>query len=373
MTTLRGVIRKWLAQFEELEASLPLYRIVVASYILLLVLPAGTWLREAPDALLFPPPGTPALVGSVPPGWVLDLFTVGLAVCGAFLLFGVGARVAALALCGILLTLNTWMYAFGKIDHDILLIVVLLLFAFSNWAPGSREPSASDIYPSGRGWLTGILALAIALSMFSAALPKLFTGWLSTDTSASWFFFLQNHHVTGRSGPLTEAFLSLDAAWFWIAADIGTVLLEGGMILLIFTPRLFRIACAAAAVFHLGTWALMDIVFHHNVLAYAAFIRWDLVAARVPSWIRAPVIGFTLGARVLLAGSLGLALGLITVVADNPLTILQQALFGKALAEPLVLILGGAIGASYLAFRAMDQLQRGSSRLRASTESDSPR
>ena len=353
MTGLKKLVRRWLDQFQELEAGLPIYRVIVAGYVLLIMLPSGTWLREVPNALLFPPPGTPSLVGSVPPGWLVDVLTVALAICGTFLLLGASARWAALGLGGILLTLNTWMYAFGKIDHDILLIVVLFLFAFSNWAPERRGSQASHNSDPRRGWLTGVLALAIALSMFSAALPKLFTGWLRTDTSASRYFFLQNHHVTGRSGPLTDAFLSVDSPLFWIAADLATVLLEGGMLFLIFTPRLFRIACAVAAIFHLGIWAIMDIAFHHNVLAYAAFVRWDPVARKFPSTSRFPLPHIKPKEHALLIGMLGFGLGLITVLAENPFTILQRQLFGAPVVEPFILIIGGAVGVAYLLFRVV--------------------
>lgn len=350
--SLRKPINRWLDRFGEYEASLPFYRVLLGFWLLVTKVPTGSWLKEAPAALLFPPPGTPLLVGSTPPSWAVDMATLFIAVFASLLMCGVLTRWAALGLFGLLLTVNTWMYAFGKIDHDILILLGLLILAFSNWGRTFRlGPTDLDTSASGnRAWVTGIFALAIGLAMFTAALPKLFSGWLDPTRSAARFRFLENHYVTGRSGPATELFLNWDPALFWIAADLGTVLLEGAILFFVITPRLFRLACAAAAIFHLGIWALMDIDFHANVIAYAAFVRWDLVLSPLRRLTVPPPLKMTNKRALLVSVLSGMAFGMLVIVIGSPPHGIQSVIFGRPVLEPALLFIGGTAGLVYITF-----------------------
>jgi hypothetical protein len=248
------------------------------------------------------------------------------------------------------LTLFTWSYAFGKIDHNILLVAVPALLAFSGWGRVSAESDEGGS-PVPRGWLVGMLGLVIGLGMFSAALPKLATGWLAMDHSAVRYHLLQNYHGTGRSGPLTETLLAMDWLPLWVTLDYGTLVLEVGLLVAVLSPVLFRRALALAVLFHLGVWLTMTITFAVSVLAYGAFVRWDwlyryrlvrLVAGEdgvAPRWVLFPVVGA------------GVVWGIVAVAWGNPVRALESLVLGASAIEVGVLVVAAIIGLVYLGHR----------------------
>lgn len=347
---------RWLARFDDAGGSLRLYRAFLAAWILAAFVPTGQWLKEAPSALLFPPLGTPLLFGSVPQGWVVDVVTIALASGAALLLFGLHARTAALGVAASLLVLFTWSYSFGKIDHSILIVLTPALLAFSGWGRVEVGGEADGVPTRPAGWLPAFLAIIIGLAMLSAAIPKVASGWASSEGSAVRYHFLQNHYVTERSAPLTDLFLGLDSAFFWQALDYSTIGLELLVLLAVVSLRSFRIALACAALFHLGVWLLMDILFVTNLVAYAAFVRWEglyrfrvfrLVAGEegaAPRWL-APAL-------VVAGGAYGAA----CIGWENPLTAGQVALFGQPVLKQTIMISGGVLAMGYLVLRLLELL-----------------
>lgn len=340
------ILTSWLSRYEELGHSLPIYRVIFAVWLLVDVVPRGLWLRDAPSALMFPPPGLPLLLGSVPAPWLVSLSSVVLTVLSALLVVGWRERWVSIGIVVTLLGINTSMYSFGKIDHDILMVAVPLFLAFSGW--GNRHPSVCR--PA--GWWTGVLALSISLSMFSSALIKVLTGWLDPSRSASRLHFLHNHYVNGRSGPLTEVVLGVDAPWVWMLSDYATVLVEVSFPFLLLSPRLFRVALAAGCIFHFGTWLLMDITFPHNIIAYGAFVPWVTL---FPQRLQTPFHPAQLqGSGRAWAGEaviIGLLVGLSSVTIGNPFTILQELLLGNVIVPQLITVAGFIISAGFILSR----------------------
>jgi hypothetical protein len=111
-----------------------------------------------------------------------------------FLIAGRHVTVASIAITGALLTGNTWAYSFGKIDHDILLVLLPAFMAAAGWqgtGPTRARPMAS-------------YALVVALAMATGAWQKLASGWLDPSASA----------VLGHSA----AFSGSSNGWLWRAA-----------------------------------------------------------------------------------------------------------------------------------------------------------
>jgi hypothetical protein len=69
---------------------------LLTGWILLMEVPRPQWLKELPAGLLSPSLGTPLLVGSVPPGWVVDRVAIPLSSSSACLLVGLSARATSL-------------------------------------------------------------------------------------------------------------------------------------------------------------------------------------------------------------------------------------------------------------------------------------
>jgi predicted DCC family thiol-disulfide oxidoreductase YuxK/uncharacterized membrane protein YphA (DoxX/SURF4 family) len=252
----------------------------------------------------------------------------------------------------LLILLGTWSYAYGKINHDILLAAVPLVLSGS-WVDRPRAPRNAE--PTGRAWPAALLALIIALALFTAGYAKWATGWLDSGTSATRFHILHNHVVTGRGGALTEAVLRWSDPAFWEFGDIATVGLELAFIPALLTPGLFRIACAAAVMFHLGIWLTMEITFVTNVLAYGAFLRWDRLPGLVPApWWRRTASRKSGAGRPSRKHRVGLVVGVALAVAatfsiwNNPITRVQEALIGASFTRPAILVLAAIVASAYL-------------------------
>lgn len=334
----------WLDQWEEYAADLPVHRVLYA-ITLLMVLPRALWVKNTPDGLLFPPPGLPTFLPAPPVAWAVDLVNAALVALALVLASGRLRRIVPLGIAALLLLLGSWSYAFGKINHELLVIALPLILAFSGW---SNRDDGGDGTARGGAWPLALLALMVALAMSTAAHAKATGGWLYPETSASRFHVLQNHVVTGRSGPLTETLLGWDAPLFWEISDLATIGMEYAFLPALLSPLLFRLACLAALAFHVGTWLSMDIAFTNNVIVYGAFVRWSRVpvVGRITRAISRAISGERW------AGGWGrraplLPVLMVAVVAAAAYTIWQeQAAMLSSRAGRLILPAGAAIAAA---------------------------
>src|SRR5262249_5273944 len=113
--------------------SIALFRIFFACFLLLSNLPVGWWLKDSPQAFFNPPLGLAALFTGYPPFWVIRLSNFLLGASCTCLLIGWRTPVASVSVSCLLLFLNSWCYALGKINHDILIVLLPLVLAFSGW------------------------------------------------------------------------------------------------------------------------------------------------------------------------------------------------------------------------------------------------
>lgn len=319
-------------------ADLALYRILYASYLLLAVVPAGLWIRTLPDAFFNPPMGLAALFRGFPPGWVLVALNAALGAAAGLLLVGWRTPAVSVATGALLLVTRSWEYSTGKVNHDILLVLVPLVLASSGWgrARSLDARMAADPAPEAPRpcWNLALLATATALGMFSAGVLKLISGWLDPSTHSTYGHLAANVLATGRESWLGTRLLAAGPSPLWELADWGATLLELAFLPALLHPRAMRAVLALAALFHLAIWPLFSILFSANVLAYGAFVRWSRVAgAGRPFSPRAAAValaaaGIAAAAALLLGRPLDAALGL-------PL-------------QPLVLVAGGIVGALHL-------------------------
>ena len=267
--------------FREYAASsegLALYRILYATAILLMGLPRGLWIPLYGSTFFRPPFGFTWFVEqNVPPEWFFLVLNAAAGLAAIMLLTGYRTRIASLTLFVMLLSLNAWRYSFGKIDHDLLIIAVPLILAFSGW--GDRLSVDSLVgrrarFYTNSPWLL-LLAVVTSVMMFTAAIQKAPTGWLESHTQATWGHFVSTYFVLGSKNPVSAIALGLPIPWVWKSIDFAVVALEVAFLLTFTSRRWFRITCAAACIFHFSTAILMHITFWSNVLAYAAFCNWD--------------------------------------------------------------------------------------------------
>ena len=259
-------------EYQTSSESLVLFRTLFAALLLALWVPRYLWIPKFPDSFFRPPLGPTALfVTGFPPSWVfiaLNIVFVGAVVC---LLTGRYVVTATCLTTGALLFGNAWAYSFGKIDHDILLVIAPLFLLAAGW-DGKRQACA---------WPMALFALTIAAAMFTAAFQKASSGWLDPTASAVFGHGLRNAIADHRESTAWHMAVQVLPFAAWKMADYSTLVFEAGFLVAMFRRRSFLILCAIACVFHFGVTLLMQIVFLTNVMAYAAFVHWDQVAARL--------------------------------------------------------------------------------------------
>lgn len=278
---MRG-IRNWSRlEYAEGVSGLDIYRKLFALYLLLAVVPGRyAWVAQFPDAFFVPPLGPALIFSGFPPSLFFSLVHIGIAICAVLLLAGRHVVAASYLAAALLFGGNLFAYSFGKINHDILLVLAPIVLARAwddNPRAGHQPTNAQPL---------AMLALLIALGMFSAALPKIQSGWLVWDQPALLVHLARNFFVTERPSLLAEILLGVESLWVWKTLDYSTVLLEAGFLFAFLRFGLMRVFLAMACLFHVGVLIIMDIAFSSNVMVYAAFVSWHRRALRRPmTWL----------------------------------------------------------------------------------------
>jgi predicted DCC family thiol-disulfide oxidoreductase YuxK/uncharacterized membrane protein YphA (DoxX/SURF4 family) len=299
------------AEYSTGASALGIYRILFAACILLVYLPEHLWISSFPDSFFNPPIGPTALFWTgLPSARFFRVLNVAEIFAALSLLVGYRTRLASVALGLLLFVGNCWAASFGRINHDILMIIVPLVMQFANWgAAYSVDETRVRNHPQAQAWPLALLALITAFGMMSAAEPKAVSGWLDPHSHAVLGHLTYNALVTGRANWIVRRMLKIHSDLFWESLDYMTVLLEASFLFLVGRRRTFRLACGAACFFHLGIAITMQIAYWPNLLAYGAFCNWSVVEGwpigsslqklRKNSWLRlTPVWLVGLGAAV---------------------------------------------------------------------------
>lgn len=268
---------------------LALLRIFTALFIGCLLVPPSRgasplWIASVPAEFFAPPPGPLALLTGFPEAW--GIRAVRMATWLALLAMGAGWRTrgaSLLAGAGILM-LQGMEYTVGKINHEMVLPLVPLLFSASGWgrrwsvdavfagsdASAARRPTLPAAVP--------VLALLIGFMMFTAGVPKLIGGWLDPGSQAALGHMVNQQVSKGRDVLLSGRAAAIDLPIMWELADWGTVMFELGFLAAAFRPRWFRWFLAAAVGFHTSTMLTLNIAFLPNFVGYAVFLNWGGLA-----------------------------------------------------------------------------------------------
>jgi hypothetical protein len=247
-------------------------------------------------------------------------------------------------------------YSIVPTSHLILAPLVPVVLAWSGWGSAwsidalrgrARRPASS--------WPVTLLVLLIGLSFFHAGVAKIVGGWLRADSSVvAWYVGRFSADAVGVQKAIAAAVLSAPSSVHeWM--DRATVLLEMGMLLAVLVPKTGRIFIAAAAVFHLVVFLLLDIEFAPLLLAYAVVLPWDRAAKELTTLgLRGKVEGRVVARRPLLSVTAltGIFMAFVTFVGP-PMKGARSPFDDQQWGTSLVLLSGGALAAcSYLAWQA---------------------
>jgi hypothetical protein len=296
---------RWVQRGPFTAVDLGLYRIIYAVATLLTVSDVE-WVGNYPDSVINAPAGPFALLPGIPAAAVLVALEVLRSVALALLAVGLWTRWASLAVAMLLLITYGLSYSLGKVDHTILVVLTPLILSFADW--GRRVSVDALLHDrdaeSQSQWPLRYLALMVGLAFFAAAWLKLTTGWLSASTQAALGHSLVRFYSYDTTSWSVQWVAGTHQSRFmWEAVDWLTVLFEFAILLTVPWWRAFRIALAAAVLFHLGVYIAMGIDFSFNVVVYGAFVSWSVQLRRFRPFEyirgRPPVVIFALAAVVI--------------------------------------------------------------------------
>ena len=264
--------------------ALSLFRILYASFVLFIIgVPPFRWIGGKPDIFFRPPTYSIVNLFDGFPGpaffWGLDVVVTLLFV---FLLFGYKTRWTSWLLALGLFTGFSWSYAYGKINHDTLLMALVpMVMGFSHWGAHyavDRQRSSAPVRE--QYWPVALLALLLGFAMFSAGMPKLLSGWLNPTTHAVRGYTIRQHYDFFADQLLTPVMMHYDHSFFWELLDYSAVLFEVGFLLAVARQPLFRFFVLLTVIFHGANCLMLNIDFSRNIALYLLFIDWRPVMQR---------------------------------------------------------------------------------------------
>lgn len=247
-------------------------RILFALY--LIVRPIDyEWAGRAPGAFFQPPPGPFSLVTQAPsPAFLLGLEVARLVLALA-LLVGFRTVPVSIALTVVLVVGSGIVNSFGKVDHFILFEILPVAMAAAGWGAALSVDAHLNRHrvSVSRGLPMLMWAITVAFALFTAAVPKIISGWLNPSREATRGFVARDIADPTKVGPLTEQVFQIDSTWFWKLLDYATIAAEGWLIVLVLFPALFRAGIAILLMFHLGVYLTLGIEFDSYVVVYLPF------------------------------------------------------------------------------------------------------
>jgi hypothetical protein len=323
---MRERIDRWIFDTFGFSAEgLALYRIFYVLFLMFIISPGHkpfiyySVYGTLPPDFFFPPPGPMMLFPDFAPLFFLKSVEVVLVISLGCLLLGWKTRLMSIATGLLLLTGNGFAYSMGKINHDLLLVAIPLVMAFSNWGSAWSLDAVSGKTRKPEAWPVALLALMLGFMMFTAGFPKLIGGWLDINTHATYGHFIKHYFVNERQDLLSELFLDISSRVFWESLDWFTLIFEIGFIFAILKAPVLRFWCALAIMFHFMVMMMLNISFISNLPVYSLFlINWDVHALRLKG------VGDLIGKKYLLTAPVVLCGSMVLYLYGTPLFYLDN-------------------------------------------------
>ena len=324
---------RWIFEsYQPTVQGLALFRIFASMLILFFLMPDATYyfdLASFPDDFFTPPPGPMMFFDSFPPAWVFFLIHGLLALSWICILFGYKTQIASIAAAIFMLILLGFIFSIGKVNHQMLIIILPLLMAFSNWGGAySLDAHLSGKRAKANGWTLTLLALFIGFMMFTAGFPKILGGWLDIDTFATKGHLLNQYFVRGRTELLSGYMVSMNLPWMWGMLDWATVIFETGFLIAVLRAGWTRLFVSFAVFFHFSTMLTLNIAFLVNFPAYAVFLPWGKIHESISSLIDSKAKPHTI--PIIFGGALFGLFGIIKIIDKmNPYMPVKEPSFDE--------------------------------------------
>jgi len=221
-----------------------------------------------------PPPGLSLLIGPINSAdfwWTFDLF---LRITFVAVLVGFRSKESSIIFGLLLLFGYTYLYSYGKINHNIYPVVFPIIMAFTNWGGAlsidSIRNKNTKIEP--KGWPLTYLSFLLGWGYLTAGMPKLFGGWLDVSFSTTAGYILRRFHSGQEPWYLNEMFVKINNLFIYKILDYSTLVFELGFLFTIFWSALFLRSIGIAALFHLGVLLMLNIPFTSHVLVFLPYL-----------------------------------------------------------------------------------------------------
>jgi hypothetical protein len=274
----------------DLESFYAIIRVIFCCLLLFLQPPQDISELSNIDPDAWTPPIGPFLVFDSPPTdtavwWIENSIRVLL----VFLLVGFLTRFSSITLSTLLLISSGLKFSTGKIDHDILLIL-LPFFLAKAW--GGRLSVKPEKYVAPR---LNLLAACVGFFFLSSSLFKLFSGWLHFDSSATanWLNFYELNY--GFQGPFATTLLEYPT-FALEALDWVTVILELAVMPLLLFAKTRKLALVLCFTFNIAVMMVFGIDFIKLAIIYFVLVP---VKLNTPSRVSPVFLGLALVATAL--------------------------------------------------------------------------
>ncbi|MEP6582918.1 MAG: hypothetical protein ABJA90_01575 [Ginsengibacter sp.] len=265
--------------------NLSVYRII---YCLLILTFSGlrsyAWIGNDFDYLFDPPKISIANIFNDFPGNNFFIVLTILNVILFFLMFcGLWTKYTSILFSLTCILGANFIYSFGKIDHNILVLITPLIGGLAGWGnyysiDERRNRSKIELTPRNReyiSFLIAVFALFIGFSFFSAGIVKVYKGWWHINVQAIKYHLYLNYYYLGRDKYLAGYFLRFNSVAFWKFLDYFIIFFELGFLVSVFNRKVFQYFLVSAVVFHFIVLLIYNINFSGNLLVYLLFIDWD--------------------------------------------------------------------------------------------------
>ncbi len=269
-------LNAWVNQaFYMSNKTLATYRILYCIAVIFIIgIPNYSWIANHPTYIYNPPSYSIAAFFQGFPGFIfLETLSLSIIVLYLFLLFGFYTRLVSILLTIFMIIGQSFAFSFGKIDHNILFVILPLMMAFSAWGNHYSIDHIRGKEYSSNPWIITIIALVIGFAMFTAGVPKLLHGWLDVSSQATQSYVIKKYYSGAELALWAPYLMNLSSEVFWESLDYLAVVFEIGFLVVVFKPTIFRVFIFLALCFHFFNGLMLDVFFIGNNVVYLLFLK----------------------------------------------------------------------------------------------------
>lgn len=256
------------------DRSMSVYRVLFCLVTIFWIgIPNYHWIAGHP-AIIYTPPtySIGSLIHTFPDFIFLEGITMLLTISFGLLLFGRYTKQVSILITILLIIGNSFMYSFGKIDHDILFVLLPGLMAYSGWGNYYSLDAYYDNRLPSKPWLVTLVAFILGFSMWTAGVPKYLHGWLDPSSQAVYGYFIRKYYSNSELALLATFMVNNFNDYLWEVFDWLAVIFELGFLVAFFKAKIFRVFVFFALCFHLINGLMINVYFIVNTVVYLLFL-----------------------------------------------------------------------------------------------------